>query len=117
MSKIFLTSAITGALVSISIDQIEEIVPRISGNGSVVKRRGRDNLLVVESVEQVRIRIENLAPPMPKPMQQVVHQEVRVVQPVYRPKSRSDDVLDTAMGVGLGVIGASIVEDFLDNFF
>lgn len=117
MSKIFLTSGVTGALISISIDQIEEIVPRISGNGSVVKRRGRDNLLVVESVEQVRIKIENLAPPKPKPTQQIVQQQVRVVQPVYRPKTRSDDVLDTAMGVGLGVIGASIVEDLLDNFF
>lgn len=117
MSKIFLTSAVTGDLIGVSIDQIESIAPRISGKGSVVKRRGRDSLLVVESVEQVRIRIENLAPPMPKPMQHVVHQQVSVVQPVYRPKSRSDDVLDTAMGVGLGVIGASIVEDFLDNFF
>lgn len=121
MSKIFLKSAITGDLIAVPVDSIEGVSSRPRG-GSVVKRRGRDNLLVTETVEQVQDRIDAVR--LPFVHKNTVQQSTQVVTktqvvpvPVYRPKTMTEDILTTAAGVGLGVFGGELLGDLFDSIF
>lgn len=118
MSKICVKSRRTNSLLFIPAHLIESVYVDDNGHTNIL-RTGKERVRVYESLERVQEMIQQAyghAPQKPVVQQQVVQQRTNVVvQQPYRPQSRSNKVVDTALGVGLGVVGAELVGEAIDS--
>jgi len=120
MSKICVKSRRTNSLLFIPAHLIESVYVDDNGHTNIL-RTGKERVRVYESLERVQEMIQQAyghVPQKPVVKQQVVHQSTNVVvQQPYRPQSRSNKIVDTAIGVGLGVVGAELVGEAIDAIF
>ena len=120
MSKICVKSRRTNSLLFIPVHLIESVYVDDNGHTNIL-RTGKERIRVYESLERVQEMIQQAyghVPQQPVVQQQVVQQRTSVVvQQPYRPQSRSNKVVDTALGVGLGVVGAELVGEAIDAIF
>lgn len=121
MSKICVKSRVTNNLVFIPISLIESVGVNANGQ-TVIRRTGKESIRVFETVDEIQRKIDatyNIQQP------QQIRQEVVVRQPVvvhqqqrsYRPSTRSNSIIDTAVGVGAGIVLGDVVSDLIDGLF
>lgn len=102
----------TGNSISIRVSDIIEVIPRPTGSDIV--RKDKPVLGVTQSAGEVERMID---PP--------VQQSVSVRQTTQhttnhvhvQPRQRSSSVVDTAIGVGAGILGAEVVGEIIDSVF
>lgn len=122
MSKICVKSRVTNNMVFIPVNLVEDIFQNNLGH-TVIRRVGKENIRVYESMEEVRRKVDVAlgTQHIREQQAQVVHNTVVVTTPPvargYRPATRSADILDTAIGVGAGIVIGDVVSDFLTGFF
>ena len=102
----------TGNLVNIRVSDIVEVLPRPVGCDII--RHGKPALGVTQSAADV----EHMIDPPAQPSVTVRTQNTTVNHVhVQQPRQRSSSIVDTAIGVGAGIVGAEIVGEVLDNVF
>lgn len=118
MSRICVKSRRTNNLVFIPAHKIVQVGTDEKGH-TFIDREDNTRLRVYESLDHVNSMIQQAYGYKPAPQsQQIVQQtQVRVVNQPYRPQSRSNSIIDTAVGVGAGIVGAEIVGEVIDSLF
>lgn len=102
----------TGNHISIRVSDIIEVRPRAAGSDII--RHGKPVLGVTQTAEEVERLID---PPVQQPSVTVRNQTTVNHVHLQQPRNRSSSIVDTAIGVGAGIVGAEIVGEVLDNVF
>lgn len=117
MSKICVKSLRTHNLVFIPVHMVTGVGTDESGK-TYIDRVSSPRLRVYESVDRVQEMIQQAYGH--KPATKQVNQTVRVnttTVAVAPQRNRSDRIVDTALGVGMGIVGAEIVGETIDKIF
>lgn len=118
MSRICVKSRRTNNLVFIPAHKIVQVGTDEKGH-TFIDREDNTRLRVYQSLAEVEAMIQQAYGQRPAPVQQQVVQQtqVRVINQPYRPQSRSNSIIDTAVGVGAGIVGAELVGEAIDAIF
>lgn len=131
MSRICVKSRRTNNLVWIPAHMIEEVGTTADGR-TFIKRTDKGTIYVYETVMRIQQMMQEAYGQRPQqPVQQVVQvqgypmtpqgypiqQRPPIGNPVYRPESRSNKIVDTAVGVGMGMVVGELVGEAIDAIF
>lgn len=102
----------TGNSINIRVSDIIEVIPRAVGSDIV--RQGKPVLGVTQSAGEVERMID---PPVQQNVS--VHNQTHhtTVNHVHVQQPRRSSVIDTAIGVGAGIVGAELVGEAIDSLF